>query len=54
MVSTQLFCEKDNIYIYIYSFHNIATFYQKELNQSTVYKHMVIILLFTFHIHISE
>lgn len=52
MVSTQLFCEKDNIYIY--SIHNIATFYQKDLNQSTVYKHAVIILLFTFHIHISE
>lgn len=50
MVSTQPFCEKDNIY----SIHNIATFYQKDLNQSTVYKHIVIILLFTFHIHISE
>lgn len=47
---TQLCCERGNIY----RIHNIATFYQKDLNQSTVYKHVVIILLFTFHIHISE
>lgn len=47
LVSTQLFCEKDNRY----SFHNIATFYQRSKSKYCIQTHCNYIILHISHTH---